>query len=349
VLPVLWEDDSTTVTVPSNGCLESDFDQYGDMEAFGVHPDWQRQMSKFASVQDRLREWKPDVMARLQNFACMAITALDLDAIRLDKATQVTVDALSNWTTAARDCASKHGKTNFLITGEVTGGDTFGALYYGRGRTVTQQPPNFQTAFNLTNTSSGYFMRDPGQRGLDGVAFHYSIYRTLTRYLGMDGNTQVSFDVPTDLVDAWNAMAVSNDLINQATGEYDPRHMFGVSNFDIFRWPSLVSGVQKAAFAQFVTTLMMPGIALIFYGEEQGFYLYDTSASNYLYGLVSAMIDVSNVLTPSQSSSHVLKYGLAASRLLPPRLRPVLPLPAEGCSHCMPGRLELAGPLRPNH
>ena len=109
--------------------MESDFDQYGDMEAFGVHPDWQRQLSKFASVQDRLREWRPSVMAKLKNFACMVITALDIDAIRIDKSTQVTVDALSEWTSSARACASALGKNNFFISGEVTGGDTFGALY----------------------------------------------------------------------------------------------------------------------------------------------------------------------------------------------------------------------------
>ena len=37
--PNFWLEDGTTVTVDTNGCLESDFDQYGDMEAFGVHPD----------------------------------------------------------------------------------------------------------------------------------------------------------------------------------------------------------------------------------------------------------------------------------------------------------------------
>lgn len=68
-------------------------------------------------------------MARLQNFVCMAITALDLDAIRIDKATQVTVDALAQWASSARACANKLGKKNFFISGEVTGGDTFGSLY----------------------------------------------------------------------------------------------------------------------------------------------------------------------------------------------------------------------------
>jgi hypothetical protein len=99
------------------------------MEAFGVHPDWQRQLSKFASVQDRLREWKPSVMQKLTTFSCMTITALDIDAIRVDKSTQVTVDGMTAWATATRACATNLGKKNFYITGEVTGGDTFGSLY----------------------------------------------------------------------------------------------------------------------------------------------------------------------------------------------------------------------------
>ena len=109
--------------------MASDFDQYGDMEAFGVHPDWQRQLSKFASVQDRLREWQPTVMSKIQVFACLAIKALDIDAIRIDKSTQVTLDALADWTTNTRMCAAQVNKTNFFIAGEVTGGDTFGSLY----------------------------------------------------------------------------------------------------------------------------------------------------------------------------------------------------------------------------
>jgi alpha-1,3-glucan synthase len=128
-LPVFWQDDGVIQPVTAGGCYTSDFDQFGDMEAFGVHPDWQRQLSKFASVQDRLREWKPEVMAKLQVFSCMAITALDIDAIRVDKSTQVSVDGMVAWSTATRACATKLGKSNFFISGEVTGGDTFGALY----------------------------------------------------------------------------------------------------------------------------------------------------------------------------------------------------------------------------
>lgn len=109
--------------------MSSDFDQYGDMEAFGVHPDWNRQLSKFASVQDRLREWQPHVMEKLIRFSCLTIKALDFDGIRVDKATQVTLDATSIWAAAVRKCAAELGKDNFFITGEVTGGNTFGSLY----------------------------------------------------------------------------------------------------------------------------------------------------------------------------------------------------------------------------
>jgi alpha-1,3-glucan synthase len=128
-LPVMWQDSGEIVSVDKVGCYASEFDQYGDMEAFGVHPDWNRQLSKFASVQDRLREWNPDVRAKIQVFSCLAIKALDIDAIRIDKATQVTVDALADWATHTRACAKALGKNNFFIVGEVTGGDTFGALY----------------------------------------------------------------------------------------------------------------------------------------------------------------------------------------------------------------------------
>ncbi|KAI0006163.1 glycoside hydrolase family 13/glycosyltransferase family 5 protein [Russula compacta] len=284
VMPEFWNDDGTVITLQTNGCLESDFDHYGDTEAFGVHPDWQRQLSKFASVQDRLREWNPNVMAKLQVFACMAIQALDIDAIRIDKSTQVTVEALAQWASAARQCATQYGKKNFYITGEVTGGDTFGSLYYGRGRTPTQLPPGFLAAANLTSSQNQYFLRDAPVNGLDGVAFHYSTYRSLTRFLGMDGNLQVAFDVDTNFVTSWNQMFVDNDMLNPNTGAVDPKHLFGTSNFDVFRWPSLENGTQRSVLATFVTSLVMPGVPLLYYGDEQNFYTYDTGASNYLYG-----------------------------------------------------------------
>jgi alpha-1,3-glucan synthase len=68
-------------------------------------------------------------LERLINFSCLAIKALDFDAIRIDKSTQVTVDPMATWATGVRKCAADMGKTNFFISGEVTGGNTFGSLY----------------------------------------------------------------------------------------------------------------------------------------------------------------------------------------------------------------------------
>ena len=69
-------------------------------------------------------------MAKIQVYSCLAIQALDIDAIRIDKSIQVTPDALTAWSIHTHGCATQVGKKNFLITGEVTGSDTFGSLYW---------------------------------------------------------------------------------------------------------------------------------------------------------------------------------------------------------------------------
>ncbi|ODN77465.1 hypothetical protein L202_04642 [Cryptococcus amylolentus CBS 6039] len=282
--PTFWLDDGTIYNPGKTGCYASDFDQYGDIEAFGVFPDWERQLAKFASVQDRLREWRPQTAAKIKMFSCLTIQALDVDGIRIDKATQVTVDFMAEWSNSTRACAVEYGKDNFFIPGEITGGDTFGALYIGRGRSPTERPPNMTTAINLTQDAEGYFLRDEGIAGLDSAAFHYSIYRSLCRFLGMDGNLQVAYDVDTNFVTAWNEMAVNDELLNSQTNKFDPRHMYGTGNQDVFRWPGLTTGTERQQLGQFINNLVMPGIPLGWYGEEQAFYLLDNSANNYLYG-----------------------------------------------------------------
>jgi len=68
-------------------------------------------------------------MRKLQVFPCLAIQALDIDGIRVDKAIQVTIDALATWSTSARNCAKACNKQSFLIAGEVVGGNTLGSVY----------------------------------------------------------------------------------------------------------------------------------------------------------------------------------------------------------------------------
>ena len=122
--------DDPAAAMPSDGCTASDFDQYGDLEAFGVHPDWMRQLTKSASMQDRLKEWQPQIMEKFIKFACLFLKALNYDGIRIDKATQVTVNAMAIWATGVRRCAAELGKNNFFISGEVADGNTFGPALY---------------------------------------------------------------------------------------------------------------------------------------------------------------------------------------------------------------------------
>ena len=275
----------TSVTDKFRGCFDSEFDQYGDTEAFGVFPDWQRQLSKFASVQDRLREWYPPVLSKLQRFYCIVIAQLDVDGFRYDKATQSTVDPMGMMNHHLRQCARQHGKNNFFLPGEITGGNTFGAIYLGRGRQPDMLPDTLLDAVKITNNSQErFFMRDHDNGALDATAFHYSIYRSLTRFLGMDGNLEAGYDTPRNWVDAWNTMLLTNDFVNANTGQFDPRHMYGVTNQDVFRWPAIRNGTEKQLLGLYITTIHMPGIPLLLWGEEQALYVLDNTASNYIFG-----------------------------------------------------------------
>lgn len=77
---------------------------------------------------------------------------------------------------------------------------------------------------------------------------------------------------------------MTNDMINANTGIFDPRHMYGAQNQDNFRWPTIADGTRKQNLANFITTLMLPGIPLIEWGEEQAFYVLDNTANNYVFG-----------------------------------------------------------------
>ena len=122
---------------------------------------------------------------------------------------------------------------------------------------------------NVTANDNQYFLRGASHNGLDSVAFHYSVYRGLQRFLGLDGNLQVGYDLPVNFVDAWNTLFVQNDFLNPSTGEIDPRHMYGMSNFDILRWDGLVNGTQRSAIGTFIASLLMPGAPLVSFSSPR--------------------------------------------------------------------------------
>lgn len=289
-----WEDGTRTNPEGLKGCYDSDFDQYGDVEAFGVFPDWMRQLSKFASVQDRLRDWKPDVAARLELFSCMTIAMLDIDGFRIDKAVQVTVDAQASFSTAMRKCAKKRGKDNFAVFGEITAGNDLGSVYVGRGREAPKVDKTPSKEFNMTRAmqldnptaleESKFFIRERNTSALDAGAFHYSIYRSMARFLGLSGSLKAGYDLDVNWAKAWERMVLTNDFFNANNGEFDPRHLYGVTNQDVFRWPAITLGTERMLLGYFITTLLLPGAPLVYYGEEQALYILDGTASNYVFG-----------------------------------------------------------------
>lgn len=274
----LYNDVNTSRMV---GCMDSDFDQFGDVGAFGVYPEWQKQLSKFNGVQDRLRDWKPSVLDKIMHFSCMWIQALDVDGFRMDKAMQITVDSLGTFSNRMRECAREVGKDNFFISGEIVNGNADGSIYLGRGK-EPEMAVNNATEAVTSNTTE--YIREPGHQALDAGAFHYTVYRGLMRFLGLDGNLLAADDGPVNFVDTWNLMIATNDLNNANTGQWDPRHMYGASNQDVLRWPGLTNGTERQLLGDFVITMIMPGIPLISWGEEQAFYTLDSTAKNYVYG-----------------------------------------------------------------
>lgn len=167
------------------GCRNSDFDQYGDVASFGLYPEWQKQLSKFGFVQDRLREWRPSVLDKIKLFSCITIKMLDIDGFRIDKALTITSDAQADWSDYIRQCAKGVGKSNFFIPGEIVAGNTLAAIYLGRGKEPQMALPTVDEALQATNgTDQQMYIRNGTKGALDAAAFHYSVYRSLTRFLG---------------------------------------------------------------------------------------------------------------------------------------------------------------------
>ncbi|KKY18703.1 putative alpha-glucan [Phaeomoniella chlamydospora] len=286
--PRMWEETGHPVgqdilSKQQAGCKESDFDAFGDMKGVGAYPAWRSQLSKFASVQDRLRAWAGSVvLQKLNHFSCMQIQMLDIDGFRMDKALQTTLDAHAEFSNYQKQCARNLGKDNFMIVGEAVGEIPFEALYFGRGKQPGQMFKNTTAAMLANNESdaSGY-MRETGLTALDAAAFHYPTYGALTRFLGLDG--PIGFE-GVDFVEHWETLLKRDDMVNGITGEFDPRHMFGTTNQDVFRWPSLSNGTQRQMLGALVISLVMPGIPMLFWGEEQQFNVLENLASDYVFG-----------------------------------------------------------------
>ncbi len=53
---------------------------------------------------------------------------------------------------------------------------------------------------------------------------------------------------------------------------------------DVFRWPTIVNGTYRQNLGTFIITMLMPGIPMLEWGEEQAYYVLDNTADNYVFG-----------------------------------------------------------------
>jgi alpha-1,3-glucan synthase len=232
-----------------------------------------------------MKDWLPEVGSKLTKLACMTIGGLDIDGIRIDKATQLTANfVMEQLIPGLRECARTYNKDNFFLPAEITTGINFGTRYIGKGRKMDNLPQTPEEIFSNHTLDLFADRKSPTSSGMDSAAFHYSIYRAYLRTAGLKGNLLAPHDMDSDFVEDWNILIRTMDYVNANTGKFDPRDMFAVTNQDTFRYPSLVDGERRLRLGIMLTTVALPGIPLLLYGDEQGFFLHDSRTENYIYG-----------------------------------------------------------------
>ena len=97
--------------------------------------------------------------------------------------------------------------------------------------------------------------------------------------------------------------------------------MVGTTNQDVFRWPGVRQGVDRMLLGQFITTLLLPGIPLLLWGEEQSFYVLDNTADNYIFGRQAMSPSPAWYLHGCYAGSSTQYYDMPLESTL------------EGCNH----------------
>ena len=144
----------------------------------------------------------------------------------------------------------------------------------------------------------------------------------------MDGIFEAEGDPSVNFVDLWNGVVQTNDMVNANTGNFDPRHLFGTSNQDVFRWPSIKNGTHKQVLGLYIITFLFPGAPILNWGEEQAFYVLENTNANCGNSLLHPKREVYSLTGFSvRSISNVFGAGLAATSVLHGRLFEIRPFP----------------------
>jgi alpha-1,3-glucan synthase len=131
----------------------------------------------------------------------------------------------------------------------------------------------------------------------------------------LDGVYEAEGDPPMNFVELWNGLILTNDMVNPNTGDFDPRHLYGTSNQDVFRWPSIKNGTEKEVLALYIIYLLMPGAPLLTWGEEQAFYVLENTNANYCKINMVLVVDFTDN-DSIWSVPNVIRRSMAIARLL---------------------------------
>lgn len=118
---------------------------------------------------------------------------------------------------------------------------------------------------------------------------------------------------------------------------------YGVSNFDVFRWPSIKNGTQKQNLGMFIISLLFPGIPMINWGEEQAMYVLENTNANYGEKSISQCfsmvgLDANVPVNSLWKTTDVVKSSMAAPRLLQGWICEICQLPCRKRGLGMLGR-----------
>ena len=78
------------------------------------------------------------------------------------------------WSSYIRQCAKRYNKSNFYIPGEIVAGNSFGAVYLGRGMEPEMAESNL-TEVVASKDAKRKYIRDLDNSALDAGAFHYTV------------------------------------------------------------------------------------------------------------------------------------------------------------------------------
>ncbi|KAJ3350440.1 Cell wall alpha-1,3-glucan synthase ags1 [Entophlyctis luteolus] len=293
--PIVWgKNGYREIIAPPDepGCYDSDFNQFGDVNSTTNVLQSQRYFGRFGSVQDHIKDWIPRNQQRISALTCLLINGLataiaDIDGLRVDKGSQFSPAFYTVWGPKVHVSTDNF---SWIVSEMTTIEIPKSAVFFGRGKQPNQMALNrtmwyeeqaqnntSMAPLNSANKPQPYIY-STGMEMVDSSSFHYPVYYAIIAALLTD-------PFNADVLGAYYQSVYSDDLVNANTGNLDVRHIFGVSNPDLVRWPMIDNGIGPGRIGEFLTMILLTGVPSVYYGEEQQLSIVDGSGDpGYIFG-----------------------------------------------------------------